>query len=423
MASLRELREELTTKRRRLEDMHAQAGPDLDLSYVQGLDGDPVEKAAQLGRLHRDLNRLGEEVDRLAQAEEDLRQNARELERLQAPVASPFFGKGSTNGQAAPGLAALGPGTLARHFRDHPGLKAFRSGEINTLAIDLPGVPDLKTLITLTTISPQALRQPDIQPMALEERTVSDLLLTSTVDRGPIEYYEETTVTNNAATVGEGLTKPESALGWTLRSEPIRKIATNIPLTKESIEDNGFLEGQVRGRLAYMVQRVEEAQILSGDATGTNLRGILNRVGIQTQARGTESNMDAVMRAMQLIRGSAGTGFAEPTAIVMHPTNYTTVKLTKTADGIYIWGPPADEGPERLWGKPIRQTTGITANTALVGAFRPWAEVLRREGISVTMSTEHSTFFADNKVLLQAESRIALAVYRPSAFASVTGLN
>jgi len=423
MPSLRELREELTTKRRRLEDMHAQAGPDLDLSYVNGLEGDPVEKAAQLGRLHRELNRLGEEVDRLAQADEDFRQNARELDRLQAPLLTPAFGHGSTNGQAAKGLAPLAPGTLARHFRDHPGLKAFRAGEINTLAIDLPGVADLKTLITLTTISPQALRQPDIQPMPLEDRTVSDLLLTSTVDRGPIEYYEETTVTNNAATVAEGLTKPESALGWTLRSEPIRKIATNIPLSKESIEDNGFLEGQVRGRLAYMVSRVEETQILSGDATGTNLRGLLNRVGLQTQARGTESNMDAIMRAMQLIRGSAGTGFAEPTAIVLHPANYTTIKLTKTADGIYIWGAPSDEGPERLWGKPIRQTTGITANTGLVGAFRPWGEVLRREGITVTMSTEHSTFFADNKVLLQAESRIALACYRPSAFCSVTGLN
>src|SRR5262245_24978968 len=120
MASLRELREELTIKRRRLEDMHAQAGPDLDLSYVHGLEGDPVEKAAELGRLHRDFNRLSEGVEKLEQAQEDLRQNARELERLQAPVGTPAFGNGHAAVPLKSVLGPLTPGVLARHFRDHP---------------------------------------------------------------------------------------------------------------------------------------------------------------------------------------------------------------------------------------------------------------------------------------------------------------
>jgi HK97 family phage major capsid protein len=70
----------------------------------------------------------------------------------------------------------------------------------------------------------------------------------------------------------------------------------------------------------------------------------------------------------------------------------------------------------------VRQTTGITEGTGLVGAFRPYAEVLRREGITITLSTEHSTYFVENKVAILAEERLALAVYRPSAFATVTGI-
>jgi HK97 family phage major capsid protein len=170
------------------------------------------------------------------------------------------------------------------------------------------------------------------------------------------------------------------------------------------------------------VMRIEEANLLTGNGTAPNLRGLLNRTGIQTQAKGTDPTPDAIYRAMQKVRGAAGAGFAEPTAVVLHPNDWTDIKLLRTADGIYIWGNPSDEGPDRIWGLPVRQTTAMTENTGLVGAFRPHAEVIRREGVQITLSTEHSTFFIENKVAILAESRLALAVYRPSAFCSVTGI-
>jgi HK97 family phage major capsid protein len=71
---------------------------------------------------------------------------------------------------------------------------------------------------------------------------------------------------------------------------------------------------------------------------------------------------------------------------------------------------------------PVRQTTAMTENTGLVGAFRPYAQVTRREGIQITLSTEHSTYFVENKVAILAEERLALEVYRPSAFATVTSI-
>jgi HK97 family phage major capsid protein len=183
-----------------------------------------------------------------------------------------------------------------------------------------------------------------------------------------------------------------------------------------------FLEGQIRNRLAFFVRRIEEQQLLGGDGTPPNLRGILNRSGIQTQAKGADPTPDTVYKAMQLIRGAAGAGFAEPTGVVFHPNDWTAIKLLRTADGIYIWGSPSEDGPDRIWGLPVRQTTAMTENTGLVGAFRPHAEVIRREGVTVTLSTEHSTYFVENKVAILAESRLALAVYRPSAFATCTGI-
>lgn len=50
------------------------------------------------------------------------------------------------------------------------------------------------------------------------------------------------------------------------------------------------------------------------------------------------------------------------------------------------------------------------------------AEFVVREGLTVTASTEHSTFFIENKVALLAEERVGLQVDRASAFCLVTGI-
>jgi hypothetical protein len=80
-----------------------------------------------------------------------------------------------------------------------------------------------------------------MQPMIREERTVIDLMNEGTLDT-TVEYYEQTTFTNAAAETAESATKPEGALAWTLRTSTARDIAHWIPMTKQSIRDNAFLE-------------------------------------------------------------------------------------------------------------------------------------------------------------------------------------
>jgi HK97 family phage major capsid protein len=334
-----------------------------------------------------------------------------------APVGRPPM----NGGTAGPdGAKLLHERSLRQLLAEHPGMKDLRAGSRASVQIDLPYL-DFKTLVTLSNASPQAERR-GLVTMALEERTVGDMMLQGETSSNQVEYYEETAVSNNAATVAEGIAKAESALGWTLRNEPIRKIATWIPATDEVLSDVPFMESQIRGRLSYMVQRVEERQLLNGNGVAPNILGILQRPGIQTQAKGADPTPDAIYKAMQKIRGAAGAGFAEPTDVVLHPNDWTDIRLLRTADGIYIWGNPSDPGPERIWGKSVRQTTEITEGTGLVGAFRPFSEVLRRAGIAVTMSTEHASYFIENKVAILAEERLGLAVYRPSAFCTVTGV-
>jgi HK97 family phage major capsid protein len=116
------------------------------------------------------------------------------------------------------------------------------------------------------------------------------------------------------------------------------------------------------------------------------------------------------------------TGFFVPDGIVMHPLDWQDVRLLRTADGLYIWGSPAEAGPERMWSLPVALTTAITQNTGAVGAFQLGAQIFYRQGITVESTNSNEDDFKKNLIALRAEQREAVAWYRPKAFCTVTGI-
>jgi HK97 family phage major capsid protein len=278
----------------------------------------------------------------------------------------------------------------------------------------------LKTLISSSSLAPLADRQATIQPYLTEPRTtVGDLVLPGTTSGQVIQYYEETTFTNAAAAVTEGNAKPESALDFTLRSENVRKYATFVPVTDEMLADVPAFESYIRERLGFMVRQVEESALLNGTGVAPAVQGILGRTGIQTVTGYGMSTLDSIYKAITNVRANA---YAEPTALVIHPQDWFDVRTSKDTVGNYLLGPATAEGPASVWGLTVRVTSNIPQNTALVGAFRPFAQIFRRSGIDVAISTENEDYFIKNKVAVRAEERFALAVYRPSAFCKVEAI-
>jgi HK97 family phage major capsid protein len=248
---------------------------------------------------------------------------------------------------------------------------------------------------------------------------VTDLFTPGTTTSDTVDFYEETTFTNAAAETAEGSAAAESALDFTLRSFTVQEFSTFIPVTRRSLADVAGLQSYVEGRLGHMLNLRRSAQLLTGNGTSPNIRGILQTSGIQTQAKGSDPTPDAVYKAMVLART---TGDAEPTGVIFHAQDWQDVRLLRTIDGVYIWGNPSEAGPERIWGNQVRVSNSITQNTALVGGFRPYAQIFRRDGAAIEVSTEHSTFFTERKAAVLIYERLALAVYRPAAFVQVTGV-
>jgi len=295
-------------------------------------------------------------------------------------------------------------------------LGQIAKGGRGSVSFDL--ATNLKTVLAVTVHAPQADRRQDTAS-ALYFGNVEDLFPHGSTGSKSIDYFIQTTDTDNAAAVAEGTAPTDSAFAWTLTTDPVETVSTWIPMTHEAISDNIGLQSTVTGMLAKRLQKKSNNLILAGDGNTPNPTGVFIRTGFQTQAKGTDPAFDAIFKAMTKVEV---TGDAICDFVTIHPTDWQNIRLTRTTDGLYILGNPADSAPLNIWGVPVRKTTGIgSAGTAGVGDSS-YAEVVEREGVTVEVSTEHSTYFTERKVAVLLYRRFAVADYRPSAFATVTGL-
>lgn len=368
---------------------------------------------------NEELNKLHDEWKAAKEVEEIEVANAKglgDMNRIVRPV--PF-----ADGEAREAAQQRSTKSLGQRFVESDGYKSFNphGGHQTTTfeADDLMGIAAKTTFATSGSNLTEYDRQPGMIMLGQQRLTIADLIAQGETTMNTIRYVRENSFTNAATTVTEGNTKPEAAFDTAETDAPVRKIAVTAKVTDEMFADFPIIRDYIDNRMRFMVAQREEAQILLGNGTPPNLTGIEQTSGIQTQAKGTDPTPDAAFKAMIKVQT---VGFFEPDGAVFNPLDWQNVKLLKTADGIYIWGHPADAGVDRLWGIPVVSTVAQTQGTAIVGAWKLGAQLFRRQGITVETTNSNVDDFAKNLITIRAEERLALAVYRPLAFCTVTGL-
>lgn len=435
-------REELAAKRADMAKIFEEAGSELDLTKVKSVSFTATDSHGRVGELRQknaEIDALATEVEELAEVEGISKKDWKN--GRQAP---PLPGERGDQDDD-PGFKSIGDlfveseaftaydrvqkksptveVDMVKAFGDfvaaHGVAAALDAGFAVKAQIGwrvkAPGDP----MDTLTGYAPQAIRLPTIITPGEQGPTVASLFPNGNTSQNAIPYMEETTTDNNAAEVAEGAEKPASEIKLEEKSSAVKKIATVLPVTDELFADAPAMRSYVENRLRSFVKAREDGQLLNGNGAGANLRGILNTSGIQTQAKGADPVPDAILKAMTKIETVA---FLDASGVVMNPLDWQDLRLLRTVDGIYIWGSPADPGPKRVWGLPVVTTTRIAENTALVGAFRDGAQIFRRSELAFAVSDSHDDFFYKNLLALRVEERLALVVFRPAAFCTVTGI-
>ena len=409
--TLNELRQQLEAKRLKLHTVFQQAGDTLDLDKVTELDGDTAAKAAAIKSMNDEMSDLGKQIEE----KQHLEKTRDQVNRLGEVDHSQLRLPAKDNG--GPERAERERKAFSQMVVESAAWTGYKGGGVGPVAtID----HEVKALMdTATGWTVQNVRGPRLVESAQEMPRVADLIPQTTTNQQAIVYMEETTFTNAAVEVAEGGPKPEATLALTEKTSPVQKIAVWLPVTDELFEDHARAQSYVENRLRFMLLQRLDGQIMGGNGTPPNLRGLHNVVGINVQAKGADPTPDAVYKAMTKIRVL---GQAIPSGVVFHPNDWQEIRLLRTADGIYIWGSPSEAGPERLWGLPVVQSAYETENRALVGDFANFSELAFRSGITVQVTNSHASYFISNILVVLLEFRVALICYRPKAFAEVTGI-
>lgn len=319
--------------------------------------------------------------------------------------------------------------SLGEHFVKSVGEQGL--ARVKTVSGAVVAAPEFKaagdTHVTGTVFAPWTTDYDRTVVRPYRRPLVSDLLGSGSVSGNAVTYLVEGAVEGGFATVAEGGAKPQFHIGDpTTRTDALKKIAGFLKFTDEMVEDLDFWVSEINQRGLYLLALAEENQLLNGPGTGSTVLGLLNRVGVQTEASTTlADNPDALFRAMTKVQTATG---LNADGVVINPADYQRLRLSRDANeqyygggffqGQYGNGGMVEQPP--IWGVRTVVSAAVAAGTAVVGAFGTASTVYRKGGVRVESTNSHVDDFTNNLITTRIEERVALAVRIPAAFVKVT---
>lgn len=250
---------------------------------------------------------------------------------------------------------------------------------------------------------------------------LADLLPHIPVGSGTAEYVQDTTPSANmddvTAEVAEAAAKPQADVTLAVVTEPTPTIAAWVNITRQAAKHAPQVQAYIDGRLRYSLRRRIDNQLVAGNGTSPNLKGIANRTGIVTNApAGAEAWYKTIRHAITL--GEQNEAVYE--IAVLNPADAETLDLANdTTAGLHMVPNLAEGSVPTVWGLQRVVTNAVSAGTALL--IDPMAvAVLDSGAIAAYLTDSHASNFTSNILTLLLETEVGLALFDPKGAAKVT---
>lgn len=208
---------------------------------------------------------------------------------------------------------------------------------------------------------------PGLVPIARNQPFIEQYANTSSTSSSRIVWVEKTNPQGQAAMTAEGTLKPLISFEIKTNESFARKVTDKIKVSTEMLDDIDFIAGEIENELKYQVDIKVDAQLLTGDGTGSNLKGITAYVGgyvlTTVKTTGTPNDADAIRAAItQPISLNFRTNYA-----FINPIDAANMDLTKNSQGSYIIPPFQSAAGLVIAGVPIVETNQMPVGSLFVG--------------------------------------------------------
>jgi len=229
---------------------------------------------------------------------------------------------------------------------------------------------------------------------------------------GVIRYYDwdSATTVRAAAAIAEGAVFPESTAKWVTQTLPIEKIGDTLPVGEEFFEDSAMFAAELGMFLDTNVKIKRNNDIINGNGTTPNLKGIVATVGAFTPVASGISDAsiyDLFVKVSEAITVGGGSKYA-PNFGLMNITDINLMKLKKDANENYIIPPFASRDGNEVAGMVVLEENAIAANTMVIGDSR-YARIYERAGITLSRGMVNAQFTEDMETL-KVRTRLAFLI-------------
>lgn len=290
-------------------------------------------------------------------------------------------------------------------------IKALQNGETSKISFNV------KTSMLNSSHSGDVydhFRLPGVFDTPDRDMHIRSFMNTTTFNGQSIRYVTES-YTDNAGVRAEGSAGSESDTVLTEATANAKIISTYLTVSKESLGDIPYLYNHIQKRGMKKIMMKEDAQILTGSGSGSNISGIsVNATAYSDSLADSAVNrFDVLAQAVT----QASVNHYRPNLILLHPTDYDLLLRTKDNDKNYIFGASLfNNQPMYIHGARVVANTAVDSDDFFVGDFAMGATLGIREDVNVSITDSHSTNFTAGLVTVLIEERIALPIYRSDAF-------